>query len=169
MFVEYDFDPFSKKPFYGSGLNYLVSSLRPTILRGTTQTTIYLPEDKVAEGLEKTVREAIGRYCRYKIEESQNTQIALRWEGIKALQTGITFLAICLALSFFFKAATFLPEFWSAVLSEGFLIAGWVGIWRPVEIFLYAWWPHWREIRIYETIMKMEIVIRTDCEEQSSL
>lgn len=26
-------------------------------------------------------------------------------------------------------------------LSEGAIILGWVARWRPIEIFLYEWWP----------------------------
>ncbi len=45
-------------------------------------------------------------------------------------------------------------------LGEGFLIAGWVSLWHPIEVLLYEWWPLSRENRIYESIMKMEIVVR---------
>ena len=27
------------------------------------------------------------------------------------------------------------------VIREGFLIGGWVAMWRPLEVFLYDWWP----------------------------
>jgi len=27
------------------------------------------------------------------------------------------------------------------VVREGFLIGGWVAMWRPLEVFLYDWWP----------------------------
>jgi hypothetical protein len=28
------------------------------------------------------------------------------------------------------------------VIREGFLIGGWVAMWRPLEVFLYDWWPN---------------------------
>jgi hypothetical protein len=28
-----------------------------------------------------------------------------------------------------------------AVLRENLLVGGWVAMWRPIEIFLYDWWP----------------------------
>ena len=27
------------------------------------------------------------------------------------------------------------------VFREGLLIVGWVAMWRPLEVFLYDWWP----------------------------
>ncbi len=44
--------------------------------------------------------------------------------------------------------------------SEGFLIAGWVSLWYPIEVLLYEWWPYSRENRIYERIMNMDIVLK---------
>ncbi len=31
--------------------------------------------------------------------------------------------------------------FFERAFEEGFLIIGWVALWRPVEILLYDWWP----------------------------
>ena len=45
---------------------------------------------------------------------------------------------------------------------EGFLIAGWVSLWHPVEILLYEWWPISRRIRIYESSMHMDIVFKEE-------
>ncbi|MFM2077924.1 MAG: hypothetical protein RJA49_1814 [Actinomycetota bacterium] len=33
------------------------------------------------------------------------------------------------------------------VLHEGLLVVGWVSMWKPMEIFLYSWWPINRERR----------------------
>lgn len=33
------------------------------------------------------------------------------------------------------------PSDLTRILSEGFLVFGWVALWRPVEILLYDWWP----------------------------
>ena len=33
------------------------------------------------------------------------------------------------------------------VLHEGLLVVGWVSMWKPMEIFLYEWWPIRRERR----------------------
>ena len=41
-----------------------------------------------------------------------------------------------------------LPGQLGGLLREGFLIGGWVAMWRPLEIFLYEWWPIRAEIRL---------------------
>jgi len=30
-----------------------------------------------------------------------------------------------------------------------------------VEVFLHAWWPSWREVRVYDYILRMEMAIQT--------
>jgi hypothetical protein len=46
------------------------------------------------------------------------------------------------------------------VLREGLIIAGWVAMWRPMEIFLYEWWPLLRRGRLYEKLSQMRVVVR---------
>jgi hypothetical protein len=47
--------------------------------------------------------------------------------------------------------------------SEGLIILGWVANWRPIEIFLYEWWPLLRLRRLHQGIAaaSVEIVPRT--------
>jgi hypothetical protein len=36
------------------------------------------------------------------------------------------------------------------LLAESVLIGGWVARWRPIEFFLYDWWPSLAEARLYD-------------------
>jgi hypothetical protein len=38
------------------------------------------------------------------------------------------------------------------VLKESLLIGGWVAMWRPMQVFLYDWWPLVRRGRIYRSL-----------------
>jgi len=37
--------------------------------------------------------------------------------------------------------------------------AGWVAMWRPLEVFLYDWWPIRAEIRLFERLSTMPVSI----------
>jgi hypothetical protein len=67
-------------------------------------------------------------------------------EGPTSLLIGLGFLAQCLL------GADILTDFpnntFLRLLKESLLIAGWVAMWRPIQIFLYAWWPIVRKGRI---------------------
>jgi hypothetical protein len=44
-------------------------------------------------------------------------------------------------------------------LRESLLIGGWVAMWRPLEIFLYDWWPIRAEARLYDRLAAMPVRI----------
>jgi hypothetical protein len=47
----------------------------------------------------------------------------------------------------------------SRLLQESLLIGGWVAMWRPLEIFLYDWWPIRAEARLYDRLAVMPVRI----------
>ena len=47
------------------------------------------------------------------------------------------------------------------ILSEGLIIIGWVANWRPLEIFLYGWWPLARRRKLYQRLADMPIDVVT--------
>jgi hypothetical protein len=46
-----------------------------------------------------------------------------------------------------------------AMLREGLLIGGWVAMWRPLEVFLYDWWPILGEVRLFDRLSRMAVRI----------
>ena len=45
----------------------------------------------------------------------------------------------------------------SGIFHESLLIGGWVAMWRPLEIFLYDWWPIRAEARLYDRLAAMPV------------
>jgi hypothetical protein len=52
------------------------------------------------------------------------------------------------------------PGTLSTFVSEGLTIAGWVAMWKPMQIYLYDWWPLRRRGRIFEKLSRMPIEVR---------
>ena len=98
-------------------------------------------------------------YCQFKIRHNQHALVALHWQGVQALQMGIVFLAVCLFPSTFLSGTALVPGFLGTLLSNGLEIAGWVRLWRPIEIFLYERWPSWRENQLYTHIRNMQLIL----------
>jgi hypothetical protein len=48
----------------------------------------------------------------------------------------------------------------ASIISESLIIVGWVANWKPIEIFLYEWWPIRRQISLYERLRDAEVSIR---------
>jgi hypothetical protein len=45
------------------------------------------------------------------------------------------------------------------VIREGLLIIGWVAMWRPLEVFLFDWWPIRAEGRLLQRLSTMPVRI----------
>lgn len=43
------------------------------------------------------------------------------------------------------------------VLDQGLSVVGWVSMWKPIDIFLYGWWPVRREVRAYRRLAEAEV------------
>jgi hypothetical protein len=48
----------------------------------------------------------------------------------------------------------------AGIVREGFLIGGWVAMWRPLEIFLYDWWPIRAEARLFDRLGAMPVRVQ---------
>jgi len=106
-----------------------------------------MPQDDPSE----LVTEAIHNYFEYKSERAKRNLSQLLLEGRVSLMIGLGFLALCL-LSADILAAGFADNTFLRLLKESLLIGGWVAMWRPMQIFLYEWWPIVRRGRIYRNL-----------------
>ncbi len=96
------------------------------------------------------VSEAMRNYFDYRSTLAKRSLRLLLIEGRTSLLIGLGFLALCLIgadLLSIFTTNAFLR-----LLKESLLIGGWVAMWRPLQIFLYEWWPVVRKRRIYRNL-----------------
>jgi hypothetical protein len=76
--------------------------------------------------------------------------------GRISLLIALTFLAASIAVGD--AVANYLGESRLAeIVREGFLIGGWVAMWRPLEVFLYDWWPIRAEGRLLQRLSTMPV------------
>jgi hypothetical protein len=92
-------------------------------------------------------------YFAYQQHQSQRRLRLLFRDGRTALIVGLVFLFVCivirqLAYSFGARAA-------SEIVAEGMFIAGWVAMWRRLDIF----WPIRRHTRVLGKLSAMPVVM----------
>jgi hypothetical protein len=100
--------------------------------------------------------DAVPQYFR---AEAASTRLRLRHlfrDGRVSLAVGLAFLALSLAAS---ESVRTLGDP-IGVLRESLLIGGWVAMWRPMEVFLYDWWPIRAEARLYDRLAAMRIRVK---------
>ena len=168
LFITPTDDPFSAKTNFVSGIELIKSELksRSWVLEERTKTTIFLPKENIEPNLAEKTKFALQRYCQFKARQNKDATAKLRSSALFALLVGVLFLVGGLYLSPFMERLIILPPFLSAFTSNGFDIAFWVILWRPVDYFLFELWPSMKEDRIYKTIMQMEIIVSEEHNEQ---
>jgi hypothetical protein len=45
----------------------------------------------------------------------------------------------------------------TSLIQEGLVIGGWVALWRPMEIFLYDWWPIRAEAKLFDRLSEADV------------
>jgi hypothetical protein len=112
--------------------------------------TLHLQQPPAQAETALLITESIHHFFAYKAELTRRELRRLLSEGRTSLAIGLCFLAACLA------AADAVGRSGLGDLTslgrEGLMIIGWVAMWRPVEIFLYDWWPLLRKRRVYQSL-----------------
>ena len=94
--------------------------------------------------------EAIHNYFDYKAGLVRGELKQLLKQGRISLLIGVTFVTVCLvaadAIGLLGTGTAF------TIAHESLTIVGWVAMWRPLQTFLYDWWPLARRIRVCRTL-----------------
>ena len=149
-FVERDLDPQAEE--------YIVDSVRQLPSAMAYALVIHLDQPDTPAERERVVGNAIrDHFARQAKRLHRNLRLLIR-RGLVSLIIGVAFLAAAFATTQ--AVRRFLGESGMLRLFEqGLLIVGWVAMWRPLEIFLYDWWPIVGERRIHGRLSRMEVRI----------
>jgi hypothetical protein len=98
---------------------------------------------------------AVHNHFSYKAELARKTLRQLLRQGRMSLVIGLMFVSLCLmAADAIGKLGT---NAGYNIASQSLTIVGWVAMWRPLQIFLYDWWPLQRQIRLYRRLGQAHI------------
>ena len=104
------------------------------------------------------LREAIHEYFGQRTVASKRRLRELFQRGRISLVIALVFLTASIAVGD--VVASYLGNGrLGEIVREGFLIGGWVAMWRPLEVFLYDWWPIRAEGRLLQRLSAMPVRI----------
>ena len=104
------------------------------------------------------VEEAVRNYFAYRARLNAMEFKRLLKQGRTSLIIGLLFLGACILIREFLPGRSDEPILGFA--RESLTIAGWVAMWRPMQIFLYDWWPLRHLGKIYENLSRMPVELR---------
>jgi hypothetical protein len=114
------------------------------------------------------LRDAIREFFSQRAQASRRRLRQLFRRGRTSLAIGVTFLAVSLLLGDII-AHVLGERRLGGLLRESLLIGGWVAMWRPIEVFLYDWWPIRAEARLADRLSAMPVRIsyKTDASSEA--
>ncbi|HWB41115.1 MAG TPA: hypothetical protein VG500_07655 [Gemmatimonadales bacterium] len=159
LFNALDPSPFRDRDLEAAAAEFIVDSAAE--LPGSAPLGLLVHLDRPAGPAEEeaaVLRDAVHQYF-------ADAARATRWRLRELFRTGRTSLLIGLAV---LAASSGLASLLAGrlegslggILQESVLIGGWVAMWRPLEIFLYDWWPIRAEARRFDRLAAMPVRIR---------
>ena len=151
LFHTLDPFPFREKDLDREAEEYIVGWARELPVDRPFRIVIHFPDDQSQTELARDLPEALGKYFAGRAGVIQGDLNELFRIGRRSLAIGVAILVACLLASNL--ASGFLAEAsFKKMVEESFLILGWVANWRPLEIFLYDWWPIARRRDLYRRL-----------------
>ena len=111
-------------------------------------------EQVVTDTEQSLVTEAVHNFFKYESEMMTRKINSTLRKGVKSLLIGIVFLSFAVVGALVLKNAN---HFLALFFKEGILLIGWVSMWKPVNIFLYDWWPLADLKKIYDKLSVVRI------------
>lgn len=153
LFNSLDPSPFIERDLDSEAERFIVSWARELPHHANLELLIHLASEpgERAGGVQAAVNHYFA--SRAEIKDRELRQLLRR--GRANLLIGLLFLAACFGLGLL--AREVMPGGWNDFIELGLQIVGWVAMWRPLEIFLYDWWPIRSDRRLLERLSRMPV------------
>lgn len=158
LFDSLDPSPFVEKDLDPKAEEYIVETARDIPSGTGWALVIHLDQPGALPNQEQVVGDAIREHFARESRRLQRKLRTLIRRGWLSLAIGIAFLAAAFATTQAVRRLLGESGLWQ-LLEQGLLIVGWVAMWRPLEIFLYDWWPILGERRIHDGLSRMQVRI----------
>ena len=159
LFHSLDPFPFRERDLDKDAEEFIVSWARELPRDRPLRIVVHLPAAQASIAETQGIGAAITRYFDYRARIIMLDLKELFRVGRRALVIGIAVLSFSLIVGQTVVAA-FVPYPLARVIAESLLIFGWVANWRPIEIFLYEWWPIVRRRNLYRRLAAAQVELK---------
>lgn len=156
LFNSMDPAPFRQRDLDPKAQAYIVEWAQEAPAGRPLELVVQVDAESVTPADAAMLEEAVDEYFRQRALTT--------WRGLrKMFRTGRISLLIGVL---FVGTATIVGESIASFVSKGryatlihdsLVIGAWVALWRPMEIFLYDWWPVRAEARLYERLSELDV------------
>ena len=156
LFNSMDPSPFHERDLDGDAEEFILSWTREIPAHEEIELVVQLAVAPPPERSREAANAVRHHFSTLATLKHREFRLLLR-RGRLALIIGLLFLAACLMVGQFIGARHWGTA--SKVIEESLTIGGWVAMWRPLEIYLYDWWPLRAEQRNLERLGRMQVTL----------
>jgi hypothetical protein len=159
MFNAMDPAPFRERDLDPKADAYIVDSARELRSDAPLGLVVHVSREAPTPEEVDALRQAVREYFAHSAVATRGQLRRLFRNGRRALLIGLAFVAAA-NLAGDLVADMAGRYNYGRFLHESIVIGAWVALWRPMEIFLYDWWPILGEARLYDrlSVMRIEVV-----------
>jgi len=157
LFNSMDPSPFIEKDLDDKAEEFIVGWAHEFPADAHIKLRVHLEQWPTQDDPKELIRLAVHNHFAHRAEVTDLEFKALMKQGRTSLLIGLSCLAACLVISKLLLSEE--VGTWASVLRESLTIAGWVAMWRPMQIYLYDWWPLRRRGRVYAKLSHMPVEV----------
>ena len=156
IFNSLDPAPFRERDLDPRATDYIVDWAEETPKGRPLALQVSLSRAQPAPGDEALLGAAVREFFKGRAAAKRRELAQLFRVGRLSLVIGLAFLAGAIGLADALDGLVS-KESWAGLAKESLIIGGWVALWRPMEIFLYDWWPIRAQARLYDRLGAMQV------------
>lgn len=156
LFNAMDPAPFRERDLDPGAEAYIVDWARETDRRRPLALEVRLAQEAASPASGALLRDAVHTYFHERAASTRRELKRLFRRGRISLVIGLAFAGTAI-LAGEFLAGFASEERYRIVITETFVIGGWVALWEPIQIFLYGWWPVRNEANLYDRLATMRV------------
>jgi hypothetical protein len=159
LFNSMDPSPFHDRDLDPEAEEWIVSSAQEAPEDAKLRLVLHLETTTPNENEDKAAEKAVHAFFHREAELSRRKLRQLLRRGRKSLVIALSVVGATLLGGDLLHPVLGGGHF-ADVVRESLLIGGWVAMWRPLEVFLYDWWPIRGEEKIFLRLATMNVMVQ---------
>ncbi len=158
LFDSFDPTPFHKRDLDPGAEQFIASWAREIPGHGSLGLLVHVDRAPTEREASEMVRGAVRDHFARNARSTRQRLRQLLRIGRTSLVIGLAVVAASILIGDAI-AAVLRGDQTGGVIRESLLIGGWVAMWRPLEIFLYEWWPFRAEACLFDRLSVMTVMV----------
>lgn len=156
LFNSMDPAPFRDRDLDPKAQAYIVEWAQEVPAGQPLELVVHVDAQNVTPADAAMLEEAVDEYFRQRALATRRGLRKMFRTGRISLLIGVLFVGAAAVIGES-VASLFSKARYATLVHESLVIGAWVALWRPMEIFLYDWWPVRTEARLYERLSRISV------------